>query len=285
VTDIYTALAAVMADCDHVAKRDRNEHQRFLFRGIDAVVNAVGPVLRKHGVIVTPHLQDVAYDTVQTSQGKPATACRVQVAYIFYAPDGSSIETVVAAEAWDMGDKAAPKAMSVAFRTALLQALALPTDEPDPDSQSFERVEATRRTPSIPPSRPNDALVTPPQVTDDPGPQRINKPATRTMRRTAKPKPPDPDPDPVDGRLIHSDDVIEAMTGPQQAKMMLLFHKAGITQSDTRHQYIENVVSRPIVKSTEITKADASKVIDALEHDVAEQRVAPGGPDDEEPPY
>ena len=47
--------------------------------------------------------------------------------------------TRVAAEAWDSGDKAAPKAMSVAFRTALLQALALPTDDPDPDSQSYER--------------------------------------------------------------------------------------------------------------------------------------------------
>ena len=42
----------------------------------------------------------------------------------------------------DSGDKATAKAMSVAFRTALLQALALPTDEPDPDSQSYERSSA-----------------------------------------------------------------------------------------------------------------------------------------------
>lgn len=141
--DIYTALAAVMADCDHVAKRDKNEHQRFMFRGIDAVVNAVGPVLRKHGVIVTPNVEHVSYDTVQTSTGKPATACRVLATYSFHAGDGSSIDTRVAAEAWDSGDKAAPKAMSVAFRTALLQALALPTDEPDPDSQTYVRDNAT----------------------------------------------------------------------------------------------------------------------------------------------
>lgn len=136
---IYAALADVMADCDHVAKRDRNEHQRFLFRGIDAVVNAVGPVLRKHGVVVVPNVEHVSYDTVATSTGKPATACRVLATYTFYAGDGSSIDTRVAAEAWDAGDKAAPKAMSVAFRTALLQALALPTDEPDPDSQTYVR--------------------------------------------------------------------------------------------------------------------------------------------------
>lgn len=29
---IYSALAAVMADVDHVAKRDVNQHQRFHFQ-------------------------------------------------------------------------------------------------------------------------------------------------------------------------------------------------------------------------------------------------------------
>lgn len=148
---IYQALSEVMADVGHVAKRDVNQHQRFHFRGIDAVVNAVGPVLRKHGVIVTPNVEHVTYDTVQTSTGKPATACRVLATYTFYAADGSSIDTRVAAEAWDAGDKAAPKAMSVAFRTALLQALALPTDEPDPDSQTYVRDNAPRQ--SAPPRR------------------------------------------------------------------------------------------------------------------------------------
>ena len=139
---IHGALAAVMEDCKAVAKRDRNEHQRFLFRGIDAVVNAVGPVLRKHHVTVRPVVQTVAYDNVTTSGGKPATACRVVVDYVFGAPDGSELTATVAAEAWDNGDKAAPKAMSVAFRTALLQTLALPTDEPDPDVHTYERAPA-----------------------------------------------------------------------------------------------------------------------------------------------
>lgn len=78
-------------------------------------------------------------DLVHTSTGKPATACRVVVDYIFGAKDGSEMTATVAAEAWDNGDKAAPKAMSVAFRTALLQTLALPTDEPDPDAHTYER--------------------------------------------------------------------------------------------------------------------------------------------------
>ena len=141
---IHEALAAVMNSCTSVAKRDRNDHQRFMFRGIDAVVNAVGPILRQHNVTVRPVVQHVSYDVVQTTTGKPATACRVLVDYVFGAPDGSEITATVAAEAWDSGDKAAPKAMSVAFRTALLQTLALPTDEPDPDSHTFERQQVTR---------------------------------------------------------------------------------------------------------------------------------------------
>ena len=44
---------------------------------------------------------------------------------------------VVIGEAGDSGDKATPKAMSVALRTALLQTLMLPTDEPDPDSFTY----------------------------------------------------------------------------------------------------------------------------------------------------
>ena len=139
---IYDALAAVMVDVQAVAKSDKNTHQNFMFRGIDAVVNAVGPALRTHGVIVVPQVLDVSYEQVQTSTGKPSTACRVRVNYVFCAQDGSQLEASVAGEAWDSGDKATPKAMSVAFRTALLQALCLPTDEPDPDEHVYERVDA-----------------------------------------------------------------------------------------------------------------------------------------------
>jgi hypothetical protein len=42
----------------------------------------------------------------------------------------------------DAGDKATAKAMSVAFRTALLQSLSLPTDDVDPDAHSYERSSA-----------------------------------------------------------------------------------------------------------------------------------------------
>lgn len=143
---IYRLLVAVMKDVQAVRKDDHNDFNNYSFRGIDAVMNAVGPALREHEVVVVPKLLDVAYDDVTTTKNKESTACRVQMEYVFYAPDGSHLETSVAGEAWDSGDKACPKAMSVAFRTALLQALCLPTDEPDPDATTYERGE---RVPSV----------------------------------------------------------------------------------------------------------------------------------------
>jgi hypothetical protein len=142
---VIQAIASVMTDVSHVAKRDVNQHQRYQFRGVDAVVNAVGPALRRHHVVVAPTFVEATYEHVQTSQGKPATACRVNVTYTFAHGD-ERFDVATVGEAWDSGDKACPKAMSVAYRTALLQALCLPTDEPDPDSFSYERHDDDPRT-------------------------------------------------------------------------------------------------------------------------------------------
>ena len=138
--EIFGALSAVMGEVSSVGKDERNAGQGFNFRGIDAVVNAVGPALRKHGVIVVPRVQSCDYGTIEIGEKRKATAhVRVVVEYIFIAQDGSTISCTTAGEAMDAGDKATAKAMSVAFRIALLQALALPTSEPDPDASSYER--------------------------------------------------------------------------------------------------------------------------------------------------
>jgi len=139
-SSIGEALSAVMAEVGAVRKGDYNEGQRFNFRGIDAVVNAVSPALRRHGVIVTPKVESIDYGTVEVGRNRtPMGHVRVVVTYTFQHVGGGCVAATVPGEAMDSGDKATAKAMSVAFRTALLQALCLPTDEPDPDSQSYER--------------------------------------------------------------------------------------------------------------------------------------------------
>lgn len=142
---VVEALALVMEDVQAVRKADRNTQQGYIFRGIDAVVNAVGPAFRKHGVIAVPTKTEARYRDVTTNTGKPSRECTVIVTYRFYGPAGDFIDCEVPGESMDFGDKGAPKAMSVAYRIALLQALCIPTDEPDPDAQSYERGEEEQR--------------------------------------------------------------------------------------------------------------------------------------------
>jgi hypothetical protein len=153
--NIYQALSAVMADVGAVRKDSKNQSQGFNFRGIDSVVNAVSPALRKHGVVVFPRVHTTEYSTVSIgSKGTQMGHCRVMVTYTFMAADGTSIESTVAAESMDSGDKATAKAMSVAFRTCLLQTLCLPTDDTDPDAESYERAPKQAAAPSSTASRP-----------------------------------------------------------------------------------------------------------------------------------
>lgn len=136
---VHQALSKVMGDVQAVKKDSKNQAQRFNFRGIDAVMNAVGPALRKHGVTILPEDVEVHRSNGTTASGKQTAEVVVKVTYRVYGPAGDSIHGKVAAEAMDFGDKAIAKAMSVAYRTFLLQALTIPTDEPDPDGESYER--------------------------------------------------------------------------------------------------------------------------------------------------
>ena len=136
---VHEAVTAVMEDVGAVRKDGRNTQQNFNFRGVDAVVNAVSPAMRKHGLICRPSKVDHRPSSKQLSGGKMATSIDVIVDYTFTGPEGDSFTAQVAAESFDLGDKATAKAMSVAYRTCLLQTFALPTDDNDPDEQTYER--------------------------------------------------------------------------------------------------------------------------------------------------
>lgn len=138
--NVVEAIVAVMRDVRAVGKDGFNESQRFNFRGIDGTVNALGPVMRKHGLVVMPFQQSIRHEQVTARGGSTMNSVLVEVEYHFYGPGGINDKIVArtAGEAFDSGDKGTAKAMSVAFRTALLQGFALPTQERDPDEDSHE---------------------------------------------------------------------------------------------------------------------------------------------------
>lgn len=137
VKNVFQAVSDVMNDVREVRKTGRNNSQNFNFRGIDAVMNAVGPKLRSHGVIVVPIHSDLTAVEVHAGS-KKAKDTSGNVTYRWYGPDGSYFDSQVFAEGRDYADKGAAKTMSVALRTCILQTLCLPTDDPDPDEDYIE---------------------------------------------------------------------------------------------------------------------------------------------------
>lgn len=148
MTDCAAALVETMRGVGPVAKTDYNDQQRFAFRGIDAVLNVVGPQLRDNGVLVIPEVLSYTHTLRETRSGSTVNHYVVQVSYHFvtpteydaeFRPRGNAVQTVtVYGEAMDAGDKGISKAMSVAYRTALLQMFAIPTGDREPDADSHE---------------------------------------------------------------------------------------------------------------------------------------------------
>lgn len=138
---VHEALLAVRREVGAIGKGSRNQHFNFTFRGIEEVLNAVGPALLAAGVHCYPELRSLESRDVTTGQGKKAREVTVTVAYHYVGPEGDEFVAVVPGESADAGSSAVSKAMSVALRIAHLQALQIPTAMTDPEAGSLERAD------------------------------------------------------------------------------------------------------------------------------------------------
>ena len=137
--NIYQSIAAVMGEIGAVGKTSKNAQQGFMYRGIDAVMNALQPALIKYGVFVVPEILEQTREERVNKNGTTLIYFICKIKYSFYAEDGSSISAVVIGEGMDSGDKATNKAMSIAFKYACFQVFCIPTEEMvDPDAECHE---------------------------------------------------------------------------------------------------------------------------------------------------
>jgi hypothetical protein len=139
--NIYETISAVMGEVGAIGKTSKNTTQGFMFRGIDAVMNAINPALIKYKLFIVPEILEQTREERQTTKGGTLIYSICRVKYTFYAEDGSSISATVIGEGMDSGDKATNKAMSIAFKYACFQVFCIPTEEMvDPDTESHEVV-------------------------------------------------------------------------------------------------------------------------------------------------
>lgn len=137
MAQIYELIGKAMNDIGAIGKDDFNPQQKYKFRGIDAVMNALNPVMRKYGLFCTPEVLNQVREERATTTGGTLKYSLLTVKYTVYAPDGSTVSATVIGEGMDSGDKASNKALSVAFKYAMFQLFCIPTEEfVDPDAET-----------------------------------------------------------------------------------------------------------------------------------------------------
>lgn len=140
--NIFESIAKVMEDIGAVEKDSTNEQQRFKYRGIDAVMNALNPALVKNKVFIVPQVLERTREERKTAKGANMIYTVLRVKYTFYAEDGSCVEAIVPGEGMDSGDKSSNKALAAAFKYACFQVFCIPTEEmKDPDADTHEESE------------------------------------------------------------------------------------------------------------------------------------------------
>ena len=151
--NVYVLVGEAMREIRAVGKDSVNQTQGFKYRGIDAVMNALNPVMAKLGLFFVPEVLEQTreerenvksvWDNNAKQYRETKTLLKysiLKIRYTLYAPDGSNVSAVVIGEGMDSGDKASNKAMAVGLKYAAFQLFMIPTEEmaqDDPDKESF----------------------------------------------------------------------------------------------------------------------------------------------------
>ena len=139
VYEVIRQVAAEMA-ASGIAKDNQNQQQKYKFRGIDDVYNALAPVLADKGLVILPRFTERTVTERMSAANKPLFYVSVKAEFDFVAASDGSMHTVhTFGEAMDSADKATNKAMSAAYKYACFQAFCIPTEgDNDADSTTHE---------------------------------------------------------------------------------------------------------------------------------------------------
>ena len=136
---VYRAIHAITAAFarDGIPKAHTNLIDQYQYRSIDDLLNRLGPLLAKHRLCILPKVLERTATVQRGDSDELLTAVTVRVAYeLVSCRDGSSHLIDAVGEALDPGDKATAKALSSAYKSAMLQAFCVPVAGEDSDALS-----------------------------------------------------------------------------------------------------------------------------------------------------
>lgn len=139
--NVYQKIARVTKRLSEVGigKNQTNTFDKYKFRGIDDVYNALAPAISEVGLVILPEVLEREVIERESAKGGALFYVTLKVRYYFVSADDSSKHIVEAyGEAMDRGDKATNKAMSTAYKYACFQAFCIPTEAQDADAETHE---------------------------------------------------------------------------------------------------------------------------------------------------
>ena len=139
---VYAAISAVAADFARtgIAKSQTNAQDQYQFRGIDDVYNRLSPILATHKLCILPRVIERTLIERSGTQGALLISVSVKTAFDLVSAEDGSVHVIESyGEAVDGGDKATSKAMTAAFKYAVLQAFCIPVNGmEDADAKSHQ---------------------------------------------------------------------------------------------------------------------------------------------------
>lgn len=142
--NVYAAINAVSSELAHagIAKTRINEADDYQYRSIDDVLDRLAPLLAKHRLCVLPRALKRTLTERYDEGGNLLSHVSLKVAFrLTSVDDGSSRSVKAFGEALDASDKATAKAMSAAYKTAMIQTFCIPLmGSEDPDRASHRAV-------------------------------------------------------------------------------------------------------------------------------------------------
>ena len=147
---VYAAINAVTAELatNGIAKTRTNEVDDYNYRSIDDVLDRLAPLLAKHKLCVLPRAVERSVTERSDEQDHLLLHVALRVEFTLTSvEDGTSHVVEAYGEALDGGDKATAKAMSAAYKAAMVQTFCIPIANGDDADRTSHRLSPRTHSP------------------------------------------------------------------------------------------------------------------------------------------
>lgn len=129
--NVYQRILSIMEELDYIQKGDKQGGGlQYRFVSHDQVTSAIHPLLVKHRILIIPNSEEIKQDGNRTS-------IKIGLAFVNVDNPTDSFVTYWYGYGVDGSDKGVGKAVSYAYKYAILKTFALETgDDPDQDQNS-----------------------------------------------------------------------------------------------------------------------------------------------------